>query len=168
MILQRICKGAEKRLQCRRGVHRALRAAAWRWKNRCYRCDSSRRVRLSLNSLVAIYYRWVRAGKTPEAFTLNYRSCPPKVSARLIADFIRVCGEPGIYSMLEAFETLSRRWRAGEIKRPHKFRRSAELPFSYSAFCRALSDEQRAAITILQKTSRQAVRARERYLRIFD
>jgi hypothetical protein len=166
MRLQRICMGVEQRLQRRRGLRRAVRVAAWRWKSRCYRSDPSKRVHFSRSTLMTAYRLWRDNGRKPDVFRLNYRSGKSKLPARLLKYFVRLCGEPGVDSMIAAYRNLAARWRDGDLQRPHVYRRAAELPFTYSTFRRALSLEQRQVIVAFQKTERAARRARQAFERI--
>lgn len=166
-ILHRICTGVEKRLQRRRGVRRAVRVAASRWRNRHYRCDPSRPVRISRKYLVDLFYVWKRNGKTREAFTLHYRSGRSKIPVRLVAEFIRVAVQPGVVSLSSAYRKLTSLWRGGELNRPFKYRRCTDFPFAYSTLRRALTNEQRRAIIELQNAEHAVTCAREKFQRFF-
>lgn len=165
-IVPRACVAIERGRSRGLSVRKAALRSVWRWNGKPYRCDVSRRVRLSRSSLVQHFYDWRRNGKNPEALQLHYRAHGPKISARLVREFIRVCGMPGVRSLSDAYRKLSAMWRAGELKRPFAFRRRATLPFSRATFLRALTSEQRRTIIEMQRIEHAAALARDRFNRI--
>jgi hypothetical protein len=105
-MLQRICKSIERRRAGGQSFRRAVRYAAWYWRERTYRAAPKVKVKLSRHTIRTLYYRWRRSGKRLGCFALQYktRCCP--VSRSLVGQFLRSCAAPGICSLAAAWARL--------------------------------------------------------------
>jgi hypothetical protein len=69
--LARICRCIDRGRAQGKTIHKMLVKHAWRWKDRHYKCDPSRRIRFGHKTLLRHYYRWLNGGRVPAAVALN-------------------------------------------------------------------------------------------------
>jgi hypothetical protein len=132
-------------------LHKAVRWFAWYWRNRFYKSDPSRPIRLSAQTIIRLFYRWKSEGRTPGAVALRYRSSLQKLAPGDVIELARRCLAPGARS-------FSGTWR--ELPNP----RASSSAFSYAtqpalrerlaalfAARRALKREERAAGEAVEK-----------------
>lgn len=163
-LVHRLCKGIEQKREKGVPVRRAVVRPAWYWNGRRFRHDASKRVRLARGTLLEYFYRWLTGGKSPEAVRLRYHpTAARKITRALMAEFLEICVTPGVDSLSGAY------WYAEQahVQLWEGPGRAPAYP-SRSAFRRALSGEQRAAIVALQRSHRAAIKAREFFNKLFS
>jgi len=151
-LVHRICKRIEANKQRGIAIAKTCRRFARRWDGEPLRCDPERRHRLSFKAIYNYLYRWRANGRNAEAVRLRYRSATaPRVTPELLLAFVRICGEPGIASLLAAFRKLKAEW-------------PGPLPVSYSTLCRYLGRKKLNQLRACHRgvIQSQAALARER------
>jgi len=138
--LRRFCQAVERRRAAGVSVRKAIKSFAWYWKNRSYRTAPRIKARYSRSTLVMLYYRWCRNGRSPDCFNLQYVSRLAPVTPEQMQRFIDGCARAGTVSFTEAarlagFEDgranrilarLPERW-VRETRKSFKGRRQARL-----------------------------------------
>lgn len=76
--LARICRCIDRGRANGKRIHEELVWFAWRWRNRCYKADPSRKIRFGYGTLRRTYYRWKHSGGDPQALKLAYWSQPSR------------------------------------------------------------------------------------------
>lgn len=84
----------------------AARLCSRRLNGRVFRCDPSRRLRLSPSRLVGIWYRWKK--EPSKALVLGYGPSRNglKASAELVRLFVAACLKPGAFSFVHVYGSL--------------------------------------------------------------
>ena len=100
--LHRFCKAVERRRAAGMSLRKAVRYFAWFWKDRPYRTAPHIKARFSKPTLVALYYRWRRNGKSPDCFELHYAGRLPPVTAEEIRRFADACARADTVSLRRA------------------------------------------------------------------
>lgn len=141
--LHSICTAIAARQAKGGKLSRGLRVFARRWNGKPYRCDPSRRFRLSAKSLERAYGKWRNGGGVPSAIRLNYKpDATSKVTAPVLRAFVSALFLPSVNSGVEAYRLLqARRRRAGHLPGTGKGRRPSARKLngvSYSTLLRHL------------------------------
>jgi hypothetical protein len=118
MIVHRACMAISRRRERGVSLHRAVVRPAWNCRNRFYRCEPTRRVRLSRKTFIDIYYHWRANGQNLQAVQLHYRSNRPKIPSRLVLEFVQLCVSPGVPSIRAGYRQLTK--TCDEHGLPHK------------------------------------------------
>jgi len=105
--LDRMFRCIEGRIQRGQTIRRSVRLFAWFHKNRMYRCEPTRRFRVSRKSLIRLFYKWRASGKTPECLLIKYRLSTSLISRGKIFELARICVESGTTSFLTGYRKLS-------------------------------------------------------------
>ncbi len=125
-LVHRICKQCAARKERGISLSRSFKLFSGIYNGRAFRSDPSRRLPASKKTLSRYWLRWCHDGRNVEAVRLRYRpALKPRVTPELLQAFVRICGEPGIRSVLDAFRQLQREW-------------PVPLPVTYSTLCRYL------------------------------
>src|ERR1017187_8932789 len=138
--LHRFCKSIERRRAAGVSVRKAVTYFAWFWKDRPYRTAPHIKARFIRSTLVKLYYRWRRNGKSPACFVLHYADRMAPVTREQMRRFLGACRKAGTVSLSQA-TTLAGLGRAAacrirtrlpgplvrRIKGIFKERRKAEL-----------------------------------------
>jgi hypothetical protein len=135
-------------------LNQALRRRPYRAR---YRTARRIRVRHSTSHLRILYYRWRRAGRSPESLLLRLGSGLPPVAPETVRDFVSACGAMGV-------RHFSRAIRLTNADRLHYRRILSALPDdavrviqdTFSARRRAES-EARQQVSVLQRQMRRAL-----------
>ena len=100
--LHRFCKSIERRRAAGVSVRKAVTYFAWFWKDRPYRTAPHIKARFSGTTLVILYYRWRRNGKSPACFVLRYSDRMAPVTREQMRRFLGACGKAGTESLSQA------------------------------------------------------------------
>ena len=100
--LHRFCKSIERRRAAGVSVRKAVTYFAWFWKDRPYRTAPHIKARFSGTTLVQLYYRWRRNGKSPVCFVLHYAERMAPVTREQMRRFLGACGKAGTVSLSQA------------------------------------------------------------------
>jgi hypothetical protein len=123
-ILQRLCIWIESKVSQGKKVRPLARQAARRWHGKAFRCDPSRKLTLSANRLVAIYYKWQRSGRNPRALALEYAPANRRpVTSKEQGRFLKQASAPGIFTFAAAWKSMER---------------TAPAPFTLNHLCQSL------------------------------
>lgn len=141
-ILHRICSRIAARVALGQQLRSAVTYFAWACAHRVYRCEPSRRLHLSRQTVLRAYYHWRANGKTPAAFALRYRPSRAKLSQAQLSSFLRACVSLEVCSYAAAY------------------RRCGEFLVTESAYHHALSWRVRKHITALFAQRRRCHRAK--------
>jgi len=126
ILVHRICKQCAARKERGISISRSIRLFSGIYDGRAFRSDPSRHLHARAKTIERYFFQWRDNGRNAEAVRLKYRSATaPRVTPELLIAFVRICGEPGIRSLLAAFHKLKTEW-------------PAPLPVSYSTLCRYL------------------------------
>ncbi len=103
-------------------LRRALRYFAWRWNGKLFRSDPRHKTRFARSTLVALYYRWRRQGRKPEALLLKTNEPRVALTRELLEGFVNLLAVPGVGSTVEAYRGLHEYcWQEGLIERREEF-----------------------------------------------
>lgn len=116
-ILHRACQSIRAATQRGAGVGRAIRRVASRYNRRQYKCDPSRRIKLSAVTLRRAWDMWQRNGESPDAFRLRYTARPSITAARLVS-FVKFCADRRFRSLHAACWAFRMRLGGGKMLRP--------------------------------------------------
>jgi hypothetical protein len=72
--LARICRCIDQGRARGKRIHKLLVLFTWRWRNRCYTVDPSRKIQFGYATLRRAYYKWKHSGGDPQALKLAYWS----------------------------------------------------------------------------------------------
>lgn len=87
-LAHRICTRIAGRVARGHSIGKSFTYFAWYWRDRFYRTDPGRRVRLSRPTIIRLYYQWQKNGQTPDSLRLCYgRRGGPKLPMKLAARF---------------------------------------------------------------------------------
>jgi hypothetical protein len=100
--LHRICKGIERQRAKGVSVRKACTHLAWVWKDRPYRTAPHIKARFSGPSLVVLYYRWRRSGKSPDCLALRYAYRLDTVKPADMRRFLGACRKAGTVALSQA------------------------------------------------------------------
>jgi hypothetical protein len=100
--LHQFCKTVDRRRAAGVPVRKAVTYFAWFWKDRPYRTAPHIKARLSRSTLVRLYYRWRRNGKSPDCFALHYVDRLPLVPLEIVHAFLAACATPGVIHWSQA------------------------------------------------------------------
>ena len=100
--LHRFCKSIERRRAAGVSVRKAVTYFAWFWKDRPYRTAPHIKAHFSGPTLVSLYYRWRRNGKSPACFALHYADRLAPVTLEQMRRFLGACGKAGTESLSQA------------------------------------------------------------------
>ena len=104
----RICRCIERgQAGGKRTVHKMLVSFAWVWKDRCYSCEPSRRIRFGYGTLRRLYYSWKNGGSTPDALALHYWRGNRKASMGQVLELANLCLLPETKSFSAAYRKLA-------------------------------------------------------------
>ena len=101
-LLHRFCQTVDRRRAAGVSVRKAVKYFAWFWKDRPYRTAPHIKARFSRPTLVALFYRWRRAGKSPDCFALHYSDRLAPVTAEEIRRFADACARADTVSFRRA------------------------------------------------------------------
>lgn len=105
-VLIRLCTAIAARRARGMTLRQAIKQPVWYWNNkpRFFRCDKSRRVRLSPSSIVRWYYVWKHSG--PDALRLKYRCGADRIGAGKLERFLETAVSSGAASYAETYQAL--------------------------------------------------------------
>jgi hypothetical protein len=104
--VHRLFVRAELRIEQGQKLRTVFKHAAWFYsKPRYYRCDRTRRVKITRTALIRWLYRWRHGGRTPEAAALRYRGAP-KLPRGQVTQLARLCLAPNVQSLSSAYRKL--------------------------------------------------------------
>ena len=107
-ILHRACVSIAAAIQRGDPVGRAIRRTARRNNGRPYKSDPSRRLHLSSVTMRREWDKWIRAGRSPDAFKLNFTS-RPSITAPVLIRFAKFCASGRRKSLCAAWREFSAR-----------------------------------------------------------
>ncbi|MCX6924555.1 MAG: hypothetical protein NT154_15275 [Verrucomicrobia bacterium] len=125
---------------------------AWRWRDRHYKTDPARRIRMGYVMLRGIYYDWKASGGDVAVFGLHYRCGNQKLAAHQVAELSRLCLAPETRFLSEAYRRLTSHGateRAYRYAIPARLRAALDALFANRRRCDAL---ERAATRLLKET----------------
>jgi hypothetical protein len=144
-------------------VRKAVKHFAWFWKDRHYRTALHFKARLSRSTLVVLYYRWRRSGKSPACFALHYADRLAPVTPEKVRAFLGACATAGTKSMSQAARLT------GGLKSNRPSRVISRLPNVLVQRIKGIFKERRqaelkarAAVKQLQREMRQLLDADRR------
>ena len=149
--LARIFRCLDRGRQEGRPLRKMLIKHAWRWKDRCYKCDPARAIRFGRSTLLRLYYQWKRGGCTLASIALRYANANRKLPANQVLAVARLCAAPGVPSFAAA-------WR--QVQNPlatyHAFRHAmpARVRNELASLCVA-----RRRVEYLERRSQRAIAA---------
>ena len=149
--VHRFFETIERRRQRGMKLSKAFHWLRWwcRQPDRVYRCDPSRRMRLSPGTLKRLYYKWRRDGRTPEALKLEYWT-RQKIDACHVQQCVRVALAPSFRSLRSAYRALPE-----PAATYHAFRHV--IPAELRRNLRSLFQARQTAIR-LEKAARESLR----------
>jgi hypothetical protein len=123
-ILQRLCIWIETKVSQGKKVRPLARLAARRWNGKAFRCDPSRKLTLSANRLVALYYKWQQAGRTSQALARGYAPANRRpVTSKEQGRFLKHASAPGTLTFAAAWQSMQR---------------TLAVPFTLNHLCQSL------------------------------
>ncbi len=99
-----ICRCVERRIERGKSMRQAVHWFACYWKGRTYR--SGHQVRLSAKTIVRLFYRWQKGGRTPSAVALRYWKDNRKLPLSQVLELARACIAPGVRSFRAAWRQM--------------------------------------------------------------
>jgi hypothetical protein len=105
-IIAHICRRMEKRNERGQSLDAAARLYSRHWHGRPYRTDPHRPLQLSSKTILRHFRAWRKAGRTPAAFALHYKS-PNKFEPGHVFEFAQLCAAPGVRSLTAAYAQLT-------------------------------------------------------------
>lgn len=93
--LHRFCKSVERRRAAGVSVRRAVEYFAWFWRDRSYRTAPKIKAKFSRSRLVVLYYLWLRSGRSPGCFVVNYGGRRAPVTAEQLRAFVGALARAG-------------------------------------------------------------------------
>jgi hypothetical protein len=102
-VLRQRCRVIDAARKRGRSVERSCRLLAWYWHKKTFRCDPSRRFRISHQTLRRLYYAWLKSGRSDSALMLHYSNTRYtfKLSRRHVARIKELLCDPRIGSLAE-------------------------------------------------------------------
>lgn len=80
-------------------VRKAVKFFTWFWRDRSYRTAPHIKAKFGQATLVALYYRWRRHGKSPNCFALHYAARLAPLRPKQMRRFMGACGKAGTVSL---------------------------------------------------------------------
>ncbi len=130
-ILHRACQGIRAAVSSGKGIQRKICQVSRRLNGRPFKCDPSRRLCLSAQTMRRVWDAWRRGGEVPAARRLQYRVRRPRLSASLLIRFADFCSRVQQPSLKAAWQNFAA--RGGNFGRGR--RAGNPLKITYGQIC---------------------------------
>lgn len=108
--LHRKFTSAEKSLAAGSPLKKVFGHFSWYWRQRTYHCARTRKVRFGYSTLVTLYYRWIKAGRSKEFLYRRWCSVTPRIVSRaLLFEFVNFCSATMTLSLLATWNKFGTR-----------------------------------------------------------
>jgi hypothetical protein len=144
----RILRCIKARVERGQSLKRAVTYFAWYHRGAVYKCDPSRRLRLSRKTIVRLYCAWQNSGYSAAVLAYKYRSTRSQLTKAKLKAFVRACLEPRTMTYAAAFGLLG------------------DTSVTISCYQKGLPGHVKASLRPLFKLRRQTERARLAALRV--